>query len=85
MAEQANNKEAGGEAMVIHADVTSSPQVNSMVEAVRKRWGRIDILVNNAGDLLARRRAVHEQRQQGGHLDVAYGVQPGTCLRGGKQ
>jgi 3-oxoacyl-[acyl-carrier protein] reductase len=26
-----------------------------MVDAVRKRWGRIDILVNNAGDLLARR------------------------------
>ena len=46
---------AGGEAMAVRADVTSSAEVRAMVEAVRGRWGRIDILVNNAGDLLARR------------------------------
>ena len=44
----------GGEALAIHADVTSSKDVHAMVEAVIKRWGRVDILVNNAGDLLKR-------------------------------
>lgn len=48
-------RKAGGEAMAIQADVTSSVQVQAMVDAVRKQWGQIDILVNNAGDLLARR------------------------------
>ncbi len=45
----------GAEAVAIRADVTSSADVQGMVEAVREQWGRIDILVNNAGDLLARR------------------------------
>jgi 3-oxoacyl-[acyl-carrier protein] reductase len=45
---------AGGDALAIRADVTSGGEVQSLVEAVRKRWGRVDILVNNAGDLLRR-------------------------------
>ena len=55
-AEQAaeNIRKAGGEALVIHADVTRHADVVAMVEAARKKWGGIDILVNNAGDLLAR-------------------------------
>ncbi len=48
-------RNAGGEAEAIQADVTSPADIRAMVDAVRKRWGRIDILVNNAGDLLARR------------------------------
>jgi 3-oxoacyl-[acyl-carrier protein] reductase len=48
-------RKAGGEALVIHADVTRNDEVQAMVAAVRKQWGRIDILVNNAGDLIARR------------------------------
>jgi 3-oxoacyl-[acyl-carrier protein] reductase len=48
-------RKAGSEALVIRADVTRNADVITMVEAVRKEWGRIDILVNNAGDLLARR------------------------------
>lgn len=48
-------RKAGGEAIVVRADVTSSAEVQAMVKATRERWGRIDILVNNAGDLLARR------------------------------
>ena len=48
-------RKAGGEAMEIRANVTLSADVQTMVAAVRKQWGRIDILVNNAGDLLARR------------------------------
>ncbi len=46
---------AGGEAIAIHADVTRSGDVQEMVAAVRRQWGRIDILVNNAGDLVGRR------------------------------
>jgi 3-oxoacyl-[acyl-carrier protein] reductase len=45
----------GGEAFAFRADVTRSVEVESMVSAVRHRWGRIDILINNAGDLIARR------------------------------
>src|SRR5579859_3343908 len=48
-------RKTGGDAMVIQADVTSSTDIQSMVAAVRKQWGRIDILINNAGDLIARR------------------------------
>ena len=48
-------RKAGGEAEAIHADVTSAAEAQALVDAVRRRWGRIDILVNNAGDLLARR------------------------------
>ena len=46
---------AGGDAFTFRADVTKSAEVGTLVEATRKRWGKIDILVNNAGDLLARR------------------------------
>ncbi len=48
-------REAGVDTFAIHADVTMSAEVSALVEATRKRWGKIDILVNNAGDLLARR------------------------------
>jgi 3-oxoacyl-[acyl-carrier protein] reductase len=48
-------RKAGGEALVVHADVTRAAEVLAMVDAVRREWGRIDILVNNAGDLIARR------------------------------
>ncbi|MGD0125331.1 MAG: glucose 1-dehydrogenase [Terriglobia bacterium] len=48
-------RKAGGEALVVHADVTRAAEVLAMVDAVRKEWGQIDILVNNAGDLIARR------------------------------
>ncbi len=43
---------AGGESLVLRADVTRNADVVAMVEAIRKKWGRIDILVNNAGDFL---------------------------------
>ncbi len=48
-------RKAGGEALVVRADVTRDAEIRVMVEAVRAKWRRIDILVNNAGDLLARR------------------------------
>jgi len=48
-------RRTGGEALAIRADVTRHDDVQAMVAAVRRLWGRIDVLVNNAGDLLARR------------------------------
>ena len=38
----------GGQAMAVHADVSSSDDVRSMVDSVVEQFGRIDILVNNA-------------------------------------
>ncbi len=48
-------RKGGGEAIAVRADVARSAEVQSLVAAVRKAWGRIDILINNAGDLIARR------------------------------
>jgi NAD(P)-dependent dehydrogenase (short-subunit alcohol dehydrogenase family) len=39
----------GGQAMVVNCDVTSSEQVNDMVDATVAAFGKVDILVNNAG------------------------------------
>ncbi len=39
----------GGDAIAVHADVTSRESVNAMVGQVHDRFGRIDVLVNNAG------------------------------------
>jgi NAD(P)-dependent dehydrogenase (short-subunit alcohol dehydrogenase family) len=39
----------GGEALVIGGDVADKTAVESMIGAVRDRFGRIDCLVNNAG------------------------------------
>lgn len=38
----------GFEALALKADVSDSAEVESMVDKIIKRWGRIDILVNNA-------------------------------------
>lgn len=40
---------AGGEALLVRADVTQEPQVQQLFEQVQERFGRLDILVNNAG------------------------------------
>src|SRR5690242_19240723 len=37
------------DAFAIQVDVTKADQVNAMVDAVIKRWGRLTIGVNNAG------------------------------------
>jgi NAD(P)-dependent dehydrogenase (short-subunit alcohol dehydrogenase family) len=39
----------GADALAVPCDVADRTQVETMVEAVRRRYGRIDILVNNAG------------------------------------
>ncbi len=51
-------EKAGGEAMLVKANVAEAKEVRAMVREVVDRWGKIDILVNNAGivkdDLLPR-------------------------------
>jgi len=42
-------RDAGGEAVAVHADVTDFNAVRAAVGRVRDALGRIDILVNNAG------------------------------------
>ncbi|HST04411.1 MAG TPA: 3-oxoacyl-[acyl-carrier-protein] reductase [Chloroflexia bacterium] len=42
-------KDAGGEAQAVKADVSKADEVDAMVSALVKEWGRLDILVNNAG------------------------------------
>ncbi|MFI5340971.1 MAG: SDR family NAD(P)-dependent oxidoreductase [Candidatus Methylomirabilales bacterium] len=42
-------KQAGGEPLVIQADVAQDRQVRAMVAETLDRLGRVDILVNNAG------------------------------------
>ncbi|WP_320066188.1 SDR family oxidoreductase [Micromonospora sp. RTGN7] len=39
----------GGEAVVVEADVTSSPSCAALTRTILELWGRIDILVNNVG------------------------------------
>jgi NAD(P)-dependent dehydrogenase (short-subunit alcohol dehydrogenase family) len=41
-------KSIGVQSLAVHADISKPRQVQSMFEAVRKRFGRLDILVNNA-------------------------------------
>ena len=39
----------GGDARAVKADVSKADEVEAMVNALVKDWGRVDILVNNAG------------------------------------
>jgi len=44
-------KEAGGEALVVEADVTKLKDIRGMLDKTVKKFGKTDILVNNAGIL----------------------------------
>jgi len=49
-------KSAGGEAIIVKADVTKKSEVDSLIKEVISAYGdAIDILVNNAGGLVARK------------------------------
>jgi 3-oxoacyl-[acyl-carrier protein] reductase len=41
--------EMGARAAAFHADVSNKHAVQTMIDGVLERWGRLDILVNNAG------------------------------------
>lgn len=45
---------AGGEAMLVAADVRNCDAIRDCVEQVQQRFGHIDVLVNNAGSLVKR-------------------------------
>lgn len=38
-----------GEAIAVKCDVTKKDEVDAMIQAAVKKWGKLDILVNNAG------------------------------------
>jgi len=42
-------KAAGGDGMVVQADVSDADQVDALFKAVTGEYGKVDILVNNAG------------------------------------
>ena len=42
-------EDAGGEAIYSLTDVSSSSQIQEMVDTTLMKWGQVDILVNNAG------------------------------------
>ena len=48
-------RSAGGEALPLSADFTSSEAVAETINAVISHFGRLDILINNAGSMVARR------------------------------
>jgi NAD(P)-dependent dehydrogenase (short-subunit alcohol dehydrogenase family) len=43
-------KKEGGEALAVRLDVTNVSEIETAMNAINKRFGRIDILVNNAGN-----------------------------------
>jgi NAD(P)-dependent dehydrogenase (short-subunit alcohol dehydrogenase family) len=48
-------RDAGGDALVVQADVTRPADLERFVDAAVARWGRLDGLVNNAGQSAAGR------------------------------
>jgi NAD(P)-dependent dehydrogenase (short-subunit alcohol dehydrogenase family) len=50
----------GGEAVFVQTDVSSEPQVKTMIETTVQRFGPIDILVNNAAILISYETRAHE-------------------------
>lgn len=42
-------RDAGGKAVAVRADVSNPEQVDALIEAAVKNFGRLDILVNNSG------------------------------------
>ena len=50
-------RKAGGEAIVLVADVLEEKQVRAACDAALRTWGRVDVLINAAGGNVARARS----------------------------
>lgn len=61
---------AGGEAMLVAADVRDCDAIRSCMAQVKQKFGRIDVLVNNAGSLI--KRAPFEEQSDGFFDDVLH-------------
>ncbi|WEF31735.1 SDR family oxidoreductase [Pseudoduganella chitinolytica] len=46
---EAEIREAGGTALFVHCDVTSSADLQAVAQRLASEWGGVDIVVNNAG------------------------------------
>jgi NAD(P)-dependent dehydrogenase (short-subunit alcohol dehydrogenase family) len=46
-------REAGGDALYVHADVSNEADARAMVDAALQRFGKLDVLYNNAGIMMA--------------------------------
>jgi 3-oxoacyl-[acyl-carrier protein] reductase len=71
-------EKAGGEAMTVRTDVSSSVNVRESFAAVLKKYGTVDILVNNAGIFRSDEKGFGDR---GRHLDMMTIAQPKTSLR----
>ena len=60
-------EEKGGKAVSLSRDLTDGQQVQSMVDAVVGKYGRIDILVNNAGGYPSE---IYDKVKKAGHQDL---------------
>lgn len=40
---------AGGQALLLQADISQTSERERLLQAIREQWGRLDLLVNNAG------------------------------------
>ena len=56
-------KKAGGEAIMVKADVTKAADVKFLFEETVKAFGKVDILVNNAGGIVGRKK-IQEQDEE---------------------
>ena len=67
--------DSNGKAMSLQFDITNKLQVNSAVESIIKKYGKIDVLVNNAGRS-AGMDLVHEMKEEVWDRTIA------VCLKG---
>lgn len=42
-------RDAGGQALALHVDITERASVDAAVAAIQAQWGAVEVLVNNAG------------------------------------
>lgn len=63
-------KKLGKKALIAKADVSKYNEVSSMMEQIKKEFGRIDILVNNAGITMDRTLKNMTQEEWGKVIDV---------------